>query len=80
MDTDLIKQMQNWKDEMRNLRELIASLERKGFTNLDAFKLYWDYQLYKVLEYQYILGLVNINHKLPNIYVKITFRYVQNFL
>uniref|UniRef100_A0A1A9WMF6 Dynein heavy chain, cytoplasmic n=1 Tax=Glossina brevipalpis TaxID=37001 RepID=A0A1A9WMF6_9MUSC len=74
METDLINQSQIWKEEMRHLRELVTSLERQGFTNLEAFKLHWDHQLYKVLEYQYILGLVNMNSKLPDIRVKITFR------
>uniref|UniRef100_A0A1B0AQ10 Dynein heavy chain, cytoplasmic n=1 Tax=Glossina palpalis gambiensis TaxID=67801 RepID=A0A1B0AQ10_9MUSC len=77
MNTDLINQSQIWKEEMRHLRELIASLERQGFTNLEAFKLHWDHQLYKVLEYQYILGLVEMNNKLPDIHVKIAFRQRQ---
>ncbi|XP_065356058.1 cytoplasmic dynein 2 heavy chain 1 [Calliphora vicina] len=77
MNTDLFTQSQSWKDEMRHLRELVANLERQGFTNLDAFKLHWDHQLYKVLEYQYIIGLVDMNNKLPDIHIKITFRQRQ---
>lgn len=74
MNTDLFLQSQIWKDEMRHLRELVASLERQNFTNLDAFKLHWDHQLYKVLEYQYIIGLVDMNNKLPDIHIDIVFR------
>lgn len=74
MNTDLFNQTQVWKDEMRHLRELVASLERQGYNNLDAFKLHWDYQLYKVLEYQYIIGLVDMNNKLPDIHIDIMFR------
>lgn len=74
MNTDLFTQSQIWKDEMRHLRELVAHLERQCFTNLDAFKLHWDHQLYKVLEYQYIIGLVEMNNKLPDIHIKIAFR------
>uniref|UniRef100_A0A1I8MV06 Dynein heavy chain, cytoplasmic n=1 Tax=Musca domestica TaxID=7370 RepID=A0A1I8MV06_MUSDO len=77
MNTDLFTQSQIWKDEMRHLRELVAHLERQCFTNLDAFKLHWDHQLYKVLEYQYIIGLVDMNNKLPDIHIKIAFRQRQ---
>ncbi|KAH8263165.1 hypothetical protein KR044_005503 [Drosophila immigrans] len=74
MGTDLLTQNQVWKDELRHLRELLATLERQGYTNLDAFKLHWDHQLYKVLEYQYILGLLDMNNKLPDIHIKLTLR------
>ncbi|KAH8413035.1 hypothetical protein KR009_007595, partial [Drosophila setifemur] len=74
MSTDLFTQNQIWKDELRHLRELVATLERQGYTHLDAFKLHWDHQLYKVLEYQYILGLVDMNNKLPDIHVKLMLR------
>ncbi|XP_017012255.3 cytoplasmic dynein 2 heavy chain 1 [Drosophila takahashii] len=74
MSTDLFTQNQIWKDELRHLRELVATLERQGYTHLDAFKLHWDHQLYKVLEYQYIFGLLDMNNKLPDIHVKLTLR------
>lgn len=77
MGTDLLRQGQLWKDEMRHLREIIASMESLGYTNLQAFKLHWDHQLYKVLEYQYISGLVDLNQKLPDIYVDLVFRQQQ---
>lgn len=74
MNTDLMSQGQVWKDEMRHLREIVATIQSKGFNNLDAFKLHWDHQLYKVLEYQYILGLIDMNNKLPDINIDIVFR------
>ncbi|XP_053958646.1 cytoplasmic dynein 2 heavy chain 1 [Anastrepha ludens] len=77
MNTDLFTQTQVWKDEMRHLRDLVAAIERQGYTNLDAFKLHWDHQLYKVLEYQYIIGLVDMNNKLPDIHIDIMFRQRQ---
>ncbi|XP_015052343.2 cytoplasmic dynein 2 heavy chain 1 [Drosophila yakuba] len=75
MSTDLLTQNQIWKDELRHLRELVATLERQGYTHLDAFKLHWDHQLYKVLEYQYILGLLDMNNKLPDIHVNLVLRH-----
>ncbi|GAB0096653.1 Cytoplasmic dynein 2 heavy chain 1 [Sergentomyia squamirostris] len=77
MSTDLQRQSQIWKEEIRHLRDLIAQIESQGYTNLDAFKLHLDYQLYKVLEYQYISGILNLNNKLPDIYVDIVFRQQQ---
>ncbi|EDW77285.2 uncharacterized protein Dwil_GK18215 [Drosophila willistoni] len=74
MSTDLFTQNQIWKDELRHLRDLLMTLERQGYTNLDAFKLHWDHQLYKVLEYQYILGLLDMNNKLPDIHIKLVLR------
>ncbi|XP_021709178.1 cytoplasmic dynein 2 heavy chain 1 [Aedes aegypti] len=77
METDLIRQSNIWKDEMRNLREIIFNLERQGYTNLNPFKLHWDHQLYKVLEYQYVAGLLDVHQKLPDIHVDLVFRQQQ---
>ncbi|XP_035794419.1 cytoplasmic dynein 2 heavy chain 1-like [Anopheles albimanus] len=74
MDTDLIRQAAVWKEEIRSLREVIVSMERQGYANLNPFKLHWDHQLYKVLEYQYIAGLLDVHHKLPEIHVDLLFR------
>lgn len=77
MTTDLIRQSGSWKDEMKSLRDIISTLERQGYSNLNAFKLHLDHQLYKALEYQYITGLIDINHKLPEISIDIIFRQQQ---
>lgn len=74
MNVDLLRQGEIWKDEMRHLRDIIATLESKGFTNLQAFKLHWDHQLYKVLEQQYLEGLTDLNTRLPDIHIEIIFR------
>ncbi|XP_058827016.1 cytoplasmic dynein 2 heavy chain 1-like [Topomyia yanbarensis] len=74
MNVDLIRQSNVWKDEMRVLREIIFNLEKQAYTNLNPFKLHWDHQLYKVLEYQYVSGLLNVHQKLPDIHVDLVFR------
>ncbi|XP_053681370.1 cytoplasmic dynein 2 heavy chain 1 [Anopheles nili] len=74
MDTDLIRQAAVWKEEIRGLREIVLSLERQRYGNLHPFKLHWDYQLYKVLEYQYVAGLLDVHHRLPEIHVDLIFR------
>ncbi|XP_058460067.1 cytoplasmic dynein 2 heavy chain 1 [Malaya genurostris] len=77
MDVDLIRQSNVWKEEMRILREIIFNLEKQGYTNLNPFKLHWDHQLYKVLDYQYVAGLLNVHQKLPDIHVDLVFRQQQ---
>ncbi|XP_053685293.1 cytoplasmic dynein 2 heavy chain 1 [Sabethes cyaneus] len=77
MNTDLIRQSNIWKDEMRMLREIIFNLEKQGYTNLNPFKLHWDHQLYKVLEHQYVAGLINVHQKLPDIHLDLVFRQHQ---
>lgn len=74
MNVDILRQGEIWKDEMRRLRDIIGALEAKGYTNLQAFKLHWDHQLYKVLEQQYLEGLTDLNTRLPDINVEIIFR------
>lgn len=77
MSTDLLKQSNVWKEELKSLRDSIATLERKGYTNLHLFKLHWDYQLYKALEHQLILFLIDSKEKLPDINIDIVFRQQQ---
>lgn len=74
MNTDLIRQGEIWKEEMKNLRNIVSSMELKHYTNLQAFKIHWDHQLYKVLEFQYLMGIMDLNHRLPDIHVDIVFR------
>lgn len=74
MNTDLLKQSNIWKEELKTLRSSIATLERKGYTNLHLFKLHWDYQLYKALEHQLIVFLVDSKEKVPDIKIDLVFR------
>lgn len=74
MNTDLLRQGDIWKEEMKNLRAVITNMELKNYTNLQAFKIHWDHQLYKVLEYQYLMGILDLNHRMPDIHIDIVFR------
>lgn len=74
MHTDLLRQGEVWREEMKNVRNIVTNLETKGYTNLQAFKIHWDHQLYKVLEYQYLIGISDLSHRLPDIHVDIVFR------
>lgn len=75
MNAELLRQNDTWRNEMKNLRNVVATLETKGYGNLQAFKIHWDHQLYKVLELQYLIGLSDLSHRLPDIHIDIVFRY-----
>ena len=49
MDTDLLKSKDKWATGVKELRDLFASVEREGFPGESqaAWRLHWDYQLYK---------------------------------
>lgn len=74
MNTDLLRQNDAWREEMKSIRNIITAMETKGYTNLQPFKIHWDHQLYKVLEYQYLIGICDLSHRLPDIHIDIVFR------
>lgn len=55
---------------------MIFLILSKGFSeaNMKPWLAHWDRQLYKVLEYQYQLGLDTLNENMPEIKVELTFR------
>ena len=53
MGTDLLRQQTKWKDQLKEIRQLMTQVEQDGFTNLKTWRLHWDRQLYKALEHQY---------------------------
>lgn len=77
MNTDLSRSHSVWSEDVKKLKNIVAQLESKGYTNLQSFQIHWDHQLYKALEIQYVMGLLDLNHRLPDIHVDIIFRYVQ---
>ena len=76
MSTDLLRQQQKWKDFLLEIRQTIGSAVQMGFNdgNMKPWLAHWDRQLYKVLEYQYQLGLDTLNENMPEIKVELTFR------
>lgn len=75
METDIFRQASTWKDDLRKLRDMISSIERQGYSNLNAFSLHLDHQLYKSLEHQYIIGLSETDVWMSDINVDIVFRH-----
>lgn len=76
MSTDLLRQQQKWKDYLFEIRQSIGEAVQMGFneSNMKPWLAHWDRQLYKVLEYQYKLGLDTLNENMPEIKVELTFR------
>jgi dynein heavy chain 2, cytosolic len=42
---------------------------------MKAWKLHWDHQIYKALEFQYKLCLESLSDHLPEIQVELVYRY-----
>jgi len=76
VSTDLLRQQQRWKDNLHEIRQVISEAVQMGFSenNMRPWLAHWDRQLYKVLEYQYQLGLDTLNENMPEIKVELTFR------
>ena len=67
-DVDLLKQRNIWKDKLDLIRKTIEV----GTAGRDPklcrpWRIHWDFQLYKALEHQYQLGLLNINQNLGEV-------------
>lgn len=77
MQTDLLRQSSTWRDEVHKIRNIISSLERQGFSNVNAFKVHIDYQVYKALEHQYVVGLFESDVWLYDISVDLVFSHYE---
>ncbi|KAE8745286.1 hypothetical protein FOCC_FOCC007971 [Frankliniella occidentalis] len=73
LDTDLIRQQQSWKEILKEIRGIMAQVEQE-FSNMRSWRLHWDHQLYKALEFQYQSGLENLNQHLSEIQVELVYR------
>nr|KAF6324413.1 dynein cytoplasmic 2 heavy chain 1 [Myotis myotis] len=76
MNIDLLRQQQRWKDGLQELRTGLASVEAQGFqaSDMHAWKLHWNHQLYKALEHQYQMGLEALNENLPEINIDLLYK------
>ena len=72
---DLVRQKEAWKRAVKELRSIFQNLEGEFRKDLQsAWRVHWDYQLYKALEYQYYSGLETLNEMLPQIPVSLVFK------
>ena len=72
---DLVRQKEAWKRAVKELRSIFANLEIEFRKDLQsAWRVHWDHQLYKALEYQYHRGLETLNEMLPQVNVSLVFK------
>ncbi|CAB3367864.1 Hypothetical predicted protein [Cloeon dipterum] len=74
MTTNLLKNQGQWKGTIREIKESFKQVEAKNFSNMKAWKLHWDHQVYKALEFQYILCLESLSEHIPEIRVELVYR------
>ncbi|KAI3384587.1 hypothetical protein SNEBB_000072 [Seison nebaliae] len=68
-DTSLLKEKEKWKEAQSNIRSKMNNVLQQGFPEKDMipWRIHWNHQLYKVLEFQYSAGLLKLNEHLPDI-------------
>ncbi|KAJ9584167.1 hypothetical protein L9F63_021464, partial [Diploptera punctata] len=74
MNTDLLRHQQQWKEGLKDIRDIMTQVEEQKFTNMKSWRAHWDRQLYKALEHQYQVGLEALNEHLPEIKVELMYR------
>jgi dynein heavy chain 2 len=79
---DLIKQLTRWKQTLVDIRQIVGDTERQGFqaANMRPWLAHWDRQLYKVLEFQYQIGLESLHQQVPDINAELIFKLVLFYL
>ncbi|KAJ3416777.1 Cytoplasmic dynein 2 heavy chain 1 [Chytridiales sp. JEL 0842] len=77
-DVDLVKPhtKHKWKEHLSVIRNSVSLAAEGGITHDQTliWRNHWDYQLYKVLEYQYRVSLESLNECLPEIKVDLIFQ------
>ena len=58
---DLVRQRDQWKEGLREMRAVVDKLTSDGFRNNEIWCAFVDKQVYKALDHQYSLGLESLN-------------------
>ncbi|KAL7746090.1 hypothetical protein RI367_008587 [Sorochytrium milnesiophthora] len=72
-DTSLLRHQSRWKEELQQTRAIFNTVESQGYKaeTMQVWKLHWDHQLYRALEFQYQLGLESLHESLPEMQVEL---------
>ncbi|CAG9863949.1 unnamed protein product [Phyllotreta striolata] len=73
-EVDLIKEYSKWKETSKNVRQILAQVEEKGFRNIQSWKRELDKVLSGVLEKQYVESLDTLHIYLPEIRADLIYR------
>jgi len=77
MNISLVKNKSKWKDIIQNIRSQIVNVETHyniSPKNTSTWKTHLDYQLYKVLEHHYRMGLESFHDDIPEINVDMIYK------
>ncbi|XP_063823750.1 cytoplasmic dynein 2 heavy chain 1-like [Ostrinia nubilalis] len=74
LDTELLAQQSEWKKKIKDIRDIIEKVEANGYKNTESWRTHWDWQLYKVLECQYIKTLLSLHKHFPHVKVDLVLR------
>ncbi|XP_075972807.1 dynein cytoplasmic heavy chain beethoven [Anticarsia gemmatalis] len=74
MDTELLSKQSEWKKSIKDIRDIIDTVESNGYKNTELWRSHWDWQLYKALEYQYIKTLLSLHKHFPHVKVDLVLR------
>ncbi|GBP43431.1 Cytoplasmic dynein 2 heavy chain 1 [Eumeta japonica] len=74
LNTDLLSKQGEWKKKMKDVRGIIEKVDAEGYKNTELWKAHWDWQLYKVLECQYIKTLLSLHKHFPHVKVDLVLR------
>ena len=77
MNISLLKNQEKWKDVVKEIRSIMDTLEAQGYKDMKAWRVHWDHQIYKSLEYQYKLGLESLNESLTEFNVELIYKHQQ---
>ena len=71
-EVDLLKNRDNWREKLEQAKRLIdIAVNSRDQKLCKTWKTHWDYQLYKILEFQYQSGLLSLNQDLSEISAEI---------
>ncbi|XP_047109239.1 cytoplasmic dynein 2 heavy chain 1 [Schistocerca piceifrons] len=74
MESDSLRYQHKMKEILRDIRDIFDQVDKQKFVNMKSWRLHWDYQLYKAIEYHYQLGLETLNDHLSEISIELIFR------
>ncbi|KAJ8726929.1 hypothetical protein PYW08_015326 [Mythimna loreyi] len=74
IETELLAKQSEWKKGVKEMRDIIDTVESNGYKNTELWRSHWDWQLYKALEYQYIKTLLSLHKHFPHVKVDLVLR------
>ncbi|XP_022829187.1 cytoplasmic dynein 2 heavy chain 1 [Spodoptera litura] len=74
IETELLAKQAEWKKGVKEMRDIIDTVESNGYKNTELWRSHWDWQLYKALEYQYIKTLLSLHKHFPHVKVDLVLR------